>query len=167
MSRNMKFALGLVGFLVVVGLCNNLTRDDETRTVATEEPRQQPREASTQTLEYKLATIDAGGFVREDDPSVARIRTLLGNLERKFSESQQQIGDMTVRAVEMLRDEKGVVQSIVDILEGMNRITTSSSGELKYAEMVSAYIVLRGDESQTHEESIAGLRGVLRGLGVN
>lgn len=116
------------------------------------------------TLEYKLAVIDAGRYVRDDDITVARFRTLLELLSEKFIEDRQQIADMTVKAQSILRD-KGVSESLLSIMEGINGVFYGDRGHQKYAEYVGAYVTLR-IQGQTHDEAIRGLRAMLRSMGV-
>jgi hypothetical protein len=122
-----------------------------------------PKPAAQQiSLEYKLATIDKG-YVSNDDVSIARFRSLLQQLDTKYSESKQQIADMSVKAQSMLRD-KGLKESLLNIMEGMNKLF-SSPADLIYAEYMAAYVTLR-DGGQSHNEAIKGLQTILQSLGI-
>lgn len=58
-----------------------------------------------ESLEYKLAVINAGRYVSQDHITVARFRSLLQQLSNTFIENKPQISDMTVKAQELLRKE--------------------------------------------------------------
>lgn len=115
------------------------------------------------SIEYMLATIDKG-YVSRDDISIARFRSLLQQLDVKFVESKKQIGDMSVTAQNLLKEE-GVKESLMNIMEGMNQLFSGTPENLKYAEYASAYVVLRS-KGQSHDEAIGGLRAILQGLGI-
>ena len=80
-----------------------------------------PPSQAQESVEYKLAVVDRGGYVAPDDVVVARFGSLLQQLGSKFGETPERIGDMTVACRNSLR-EKGVSESIVNIMEGMNRV---------------------------------------------
>lgn len=115
------------------------------------------------SIGFKLATIDGGGSITEESPSVRRFASLLESLESQYPESQQEIADMSVRAQQIL-NEKGITESILNIMEGMNRIGPSNTVNSKYQEVVASYLVLR-DKSQSHDEAVSGMSAVLSGLG--
>lgn len=116
------------------------------------------------SLEYKLAVVDAGGFVSKDDITIARFRSLLRQLSEKYVESPQQIADMSVKAKELLREE-GVSEKMLTMMEGLNQVFSTQVPNQRYSEYVSLYIGLRR-QGQSHDASINGLRSILQGLGV-
>ena len=118
---------------------------------------------ASESLEYKLATINAGGYVSKNDIAVARFRSLLNQLSATFVEDKQQIADMSVTAQNLLKKE-GVQESLMNIMEGMNRLFPRKIGNQKYAEYAAAYVTLR-TKGQSHSEAIRGLQAILRGLG--
>lgn len=122
--------------------------------------RPEPKVDHDETLEYKLATLNARGFVPRDHISVARIRSLLIQLSSTYVESKERIGDMTFAAQQSLRDE-GIDESLLNIMEGMNQIFINKVENQKYAEYVSAYIVLRG-KGQSHLQTIGGLKSLIQ-----
>lgn len=118
-------------------------------------------------LEWKLAAIDAGSTtLPKDDVTVARFRSLLRQLGEKYPESQQQIGDMSAKAADILRDEEGISEKIVDIMEGMNQLLYSPDSGQHYANAVAYYLTLRG-HGMSHDDAIHALRGILKAAGVN
>lgn len=76
--------------------------------------------ASVPPVEYRLAVINAGSYVPEDDITVVRFRYLLEVLERKTTSSKEQISDMTCAAVQRLRNVYGVEVKLLDYMEGVN-----------------------------------------------
>jgi hypothetical protein len=117
-----------------------------------------------ESIEYKLACINAGRQVRQDDITIARFRSLLRQLSSTFVENQQQIADMSVKGQQMLKQD-GIAESLLNIMEGMNQLFSSKIENQKYAEYISAYLTLR-DKGQSHSEAIKGLQGILRAMGI-
>jgi len=122
-----------------------------------------PTAHASESLEYKLATINAGGYVSKDHITVARFRSLLNQLSATFVEDKQQIADMSVTAQNLLKKE-GVQESLINIMEGMNQLFPRKIENQKYAEYAAAYVTLRS-KGQSHTEAIRGLQAILRGLG--
>ena len=77
-----------------------------------------------ETTEYKLAVINADGYVAPDDPIVAQFRQVLADLDGKCPDTAEQIGDYAVSANKMLND-KGVSETL---LETMQYVRTSVAG---------------------------------------
>jgi hypothetical protein len=109
------------------------------------------------SLEYKLAVINAETYVREDDLVVARFRSLLRQLDQTFAEDVATIGNISVKAKNMLGGE-GIRLDMLAMMEGINR--TKPLKAPKYAEYVGAYVVNR-TQGLTHDRAIAGLNGVV------
>lgn len=119
---------------------------------------------ASESIEYKLATINAGGYVSKDHITVARFRSLLDQLSATFVENKNQIADMSVTAQNLLRKE-GIEESLLNIMEGMNKLFSRKIENQKYAEYAAAYVTLRS-KGQSHTEAFRGLQAILRGLGV-
>lgn len=123
-----------------------------------------PSPQKKESIEYMLATIEKG-YVSRDDPIIARFRSLLKQLDEKFIENKTQIADMSVGAQKLLKKEEGIKESLLNIMEGMNRLFSSKSTNLKYAEYTAAYMVLRS-KGQSHHDAIEGLKAILQTLGI-
>lgn len=95
--------------------------------------------APTNTLAYKLAVINAGGYVREKDITVTRFAYLLRTIEPKTSNTTQQIADMSVSAVQYLREKYGRDVKLLDFMEGMNRVLPSGERS-DYARATALYM---------------------------
>ena len=118
-----------------------------------------------ESLEYKLASIDAGKTLPKNHLSVKRIKFLLDDLSYTYVENEQQIADMTVRAREILQG-KYVNESLVNILSGMNSLFSKKVANQKYAEYIAAYMTLRMD-GQSHYNAVANLDALLEVMGVD
>jgi hypothetical protein len=140
-------------------LSTSLTLACTTAQSATTSPEAEP------SIENKLATVDRGTYVAPDDIAVARFRSLLHQLSTKYGETPLRIADMSVTGRKLLR-EKGVDESIQNLMEGMNQILDRPMGNQKYAEYLSMYVMLR-NAGKTHPEAIGNLSGALHELGMN
>lgn len=120
--------------------------------------------AAGETIEYQLACINAGHRVDQDDITIARFRSLFRQLSDTFVENQQQIADMSVKSLQILKQD-GISESLLNIMEGMNQLFSTKVSNQKYAEYIAAYLTLR-NKGQSHTQAIAGLQGILRGVGI-
>lgn len=113
--------------------------------------------SSNESLERKLAEINSGGYVFEEDISVNRFRFLLAQLSDRFPESREKIADISVSAQNYLK-KIGVAESLLNIMEGMYQATIlvepKTQGE--YAEWIAAYLTVR-ERGLTHDEAVDGL----------
>src|SRR5262249_444798 len=107
-------------------------------------------------LEMQLATVDG---VADDPVKVARFKSLLGQLDEAYVENPKQIADTTVKGHEILRG-KGVSESLLNMMEGMNRVFDATFKNQKYAEYMAAYLTLR-DKGQSHAEAVHGLHSLI------
>lgn len=141
MKRPFKVALVFIGFMLTA-----------------------PLSIADESLEYKLAVINAGGYVPKNHITVARFRSLLQQLSDTYVENRQQIADMTVTAQNLLRKE-GIQENLLNIMEGMNQLFSKPVGNQKYAEYAAAYVTLRG-KGQSHSQAMRGLKAILESLGI-
>ena len=136
------------GAILLLAACTS--DDDATTTVEptateaetpTSTPTDEPSGYSEDDAEYKLAVIDAGGFVATDDSSIDQYAALLDSLDAKCEEDRTLIGDQGVRATQLLADE-GISVSILEALEGINGSIPDGSPTMSCAEVGAAWIVL-------------------------
>ena len=113
-------------------------------------------------LEYQLAIINAGRYVSKNHSSVARFRNLLNQLSGKYAESKQQIADMTVKAVNLMK-KGGIEENPLRIMEGLSQLFYSRLN-LKYTEFAAAYVTLR-NSGKSHRNAVEGLRQILQATG--
>jgi len=109
-----------------------------------------------ESMEYMLASIDAGHYILRDDVSIEKFRTLLKQLDEKFVEDETQIGDISVSTKFQLRDV-GIQESLLNIMEGMNQLFSDTQEDIKYAEYTTLYLGLRKKE-YLHDNAIKGLK---------
>lgn len=101
------------------------------------------REA-TESLEHKLAVINAGRYVAVSDPSVSRFRSLLRKLESKTTNSQQEIADISVRGQKILWEQYKRRLGLLELMEAADQSLPESSIRLKYQEILAALVTLLG-----------------------
>lgn len=101
-----------------------------------------PKQSS---MEYKLAVIDRGGYVREDDPLVVRFGRALDRLEAKCPETRQQLGDMGVKGYQIMRD-KELREPLVEVFANWRASIPDSAAKGAIgpcADLLAAYVTLR------------------------
>jgi hypothetical protein len=113
--------------------------------------------SSNKSIEHKLAEVNKGGYVSEEDISVNRFRFLLTQLSDRLPESREKIADISVYGQNDLR-KIGVAESLLNIMEGMYQATIfvkpKTQGE--YAEWIAAYLTVR-EQGLSHDEAVDGL----------
>ncbi len=87
-----------------------------------------------------MASIDSGGTISADDPSVVQYQTLLDSLHNKTGDSEQAISDETVKGQQILHD-KGINITLLDLMKAMDK-ATSKSYHVHYAEALAALITI-------------------------
>ncbi|MEA3414247.1 MAG: hypothetical protein U9Q99_01850 [Nanoarchaeota archaeon] len=148
--------------LVVIGFIGSLFSSPDTNTNSqpttttqqnneetTRPPVDEPSNAQDSTeesIEDKLATINAGKYIEKDDITINRFRYLLDTLEKKTKNTKQEIADMSVAALEKVAKEKyGLDITLLELMEGANNsIPEEAMGTdaVNYAEIVVLYIEL-------------------------
>lgn len=115
-----------------------------------------------ESLEYRLAVINTGGNIRENDATISRFRSLLTQLSQNYIEDTQQIANMSV----IIRDRlsaKGIDESLLNIMEGLNQLLwPQDSKKKRYSEYAFAYAGLR-NKGLPHQDAIEILQGVVSG----
>lgn len=98
------------------------------------------------TLEHQLAIVNANQTVDETEPSIARFRYLLQQLESKTNLTQQQVGDMTLAAYELGREQHGITRmTFLEFMEQVNiAISESEYANADYAEVVTMIAIIAG-----------------------
>ena len=106
---------------------------------------------SAQTMAYKLAALEKGGYVSENDVLVKRFNYLLGQVVSQYEENQQQICDMTYKIKEMAA-ESGLKLSMEKAMEGAIQVRGKS-----YTTYCARYITLF-QKGYKHDEIISSLK---------
>ena len=120
--------LTLILFIIILVFVSN--SDSPPEYAKTEKP----------TLAYQLATINKG-YVSDDDITITRFDYLLNELSSKIINTRQQIADMSVAGVQLLRDKYGVSYSLLDFMEGTNNLIDEGS-DADYAKVATYYVSL-------------------------
>ena len=103
------------------------------------------------SIAYKLAVLEKGGYVSEDDQMVKRFDNLIQQLDNKYDVNKQQIGDMTYKLKEVAGN-RGINVSMIKVMEGATQV-----GNLTYAEYLGSYLTLR-EKGYTHDNTIKSLK---------
>jgi len=137
----------LILFSIAGGLGYGLFRCEKGLKSLTESSSSKPKTStkrnysqSTESLEYQLAVIDNKGYVSKDDTRVVRFRYLLSELDKKCSNSQQDIANATVMAQKILREKYGKEVGLLSLMEGVHQSIPDGSPTLDYAETITLYI---------------------------
>ncbi|MFW6172244.1 MAG: hypothetical protein ACOC5T_00665 [Elusimicrobiota bacterium] len=158
-KKNKKVLIIVAVSIIVLGVISYyIAREEQEKEISSS----YAQEEKTESLEYKLATIEKG-YVSRDDIIIRRFRSLLSQLSSSYVENKQQIADMTVKAQEILREEEGIKESLLNMMEGMNQILFQKVENQKYSEYMAAYMALRR-KGQSHNEAIYGLKGIVETL---
>jgi hypothetical protein len=112
-------------------------------------------------IEKKLALLDSPGASLEDlDPIlVNRFKTLLDAMTKVCEEDRAEIANWTTMAQRHLQNN-GIVESLLNIMEGANMAYVSEFGRIKYKDLMSAYSTLRIKGMQ-HKEAVTWLHQFL------
>jgi hypothetical protein len=97
-----------------------------------------PTPSAPSKMVKNLAIIEG---VENNSGKVARISSLLTELDAKYPENSEQIGDMTAGAYGEIT-KKGQSASIIGIMEAMIEVAESKS-KIPYADAVTSYALLR------------------------
>ncbi len=100
-----------------------------------------PTPSAPSEMVKNLAIIEG---VENNSGKVARISSLLTELDAKYPENSEQIGDMTAGAYDEIT-KKGQSASIIGIMEAMIEVAESKS-KVTYADAVTSYALLRVNE---------------------
>jgi hypothetical protein len=115
-----------------------------------------------ESLEYRLAVINTGGNISENDATIARFRSLLTQLSQNYIEDTLQIANMSV----IIRDRlsaNGIDESLLNIMEGLNQLLwPQDSKKKRYSEYAFAYAGLR-NKGLPHQDAIEILQGIVSG----
>jgi len=155
------YFLILIGILIASCQSNTGSKSDQesskseqSKDIAaeSEEPLSDQKVAKTEkSIAYKLAVLEKGGYVSEDDQIVKRFDNLLQQLDNKYDVNKQQIGDMTYKLKEVAGN-RGINVSMIKAMEGATQV-----GNLTYAEYLGSYLTLI-EKGYTHDNTIESLK---------
>lgn len=119
----------------------------------------------SQSIAYKLAVLEKNGYASENDQTVKRFDYLLTRLDNKYEDNKQEIADKTVKAKQLL-ENRGVKESMIKMMEGMNTINDPKDSYKNYNEYLTIYIILRSDLS-SHDETIRSMKESINLIGID
>ena len=96
--------------------------------------------SSSDSVEYKMATID-NGYIDKNDSKISNYKLLLDSLEEKTINGRIDISDITVTAQRLLR-ERGIDMTLLQILRDLDNSIPEGLTGMKLEEIASAYMVL-------------------------
>jgi len=94
------------------------------------------------TTEYKLAVIDKGGYLEEDDPVVSEYRIMLNSLKAKVINDEIDIADIVVTTQKRLKEKYQINLTILKIMKDLDSCIPDDVENLDLKEIAAAYIVL-------------------------
>lgn len=103
----------------------------------------QSQSSAEQSYEYKLAVINASGYVDPNDITVKRFRYLLDQIRSDTGYTDERISDMTVRGQEILREKYGKNVKLLDLMEACRNTLTGSPKD-KYENIVAITVMAIG-----------------------
>ncbi len=118
--------------------------------------------AQSMSLAYQLATIDKG-YVSRDDITITRFKSLLQQLDATYADNKQELGDSTVVAQRMLKNDYGIKETMLNIMEDLNKVYITKVNP-SYALYVTAYVMLRG-KGLSRQQAIIGVESFLKSIG--
>lgn len=114
---------------------------------------------NSQSLGCKMATVDTKKYYTETDPLVKRYNNMFNQLDVKYLENKDQIADMTVTAKNEL-EKIGLNEPMINIMEGISRLTDANTKNKKYADNISCYIIFRS-QGFSHYDALKKMQDLL------
>lgn len=130
--------LALVLLLGLVAACGGGT-DDEVAddTTTTEAPAEDQDDVA-----LMLASIDTGRQVDADHPAVAPIASVLDDLETQCDNTRTELGDMAVRATQLVEENGGQTPTVAVMLENVNMAIPADWARQDCAEMFAGVVTV-------------------------
>lgn len=119
---------------------------------SSDEPKTAPQPELAEILAFK-------DNVGNDATKVNRFRSLLSQLDEKYVEDRKGIASLAIVTQEMLQEE-GVTESMLNIMEGLNRAMIVKLQNQQFIEYANAYRMLR-IQGMSHDEAVDGLAAFL------
>jgi hypothetical protein len=104
-----------------------------------------PEEVENPTVEYQLAVINEGGHVEKDDPVVAEFKDLVQSIDQKSVEGPTEIGDILVKAQEILWDNYNIRVSLLGLTRELEKSLPDDGKDLNFEEIAVMYITVLGE----------------------
>lgn len=108
-------------------------------------------------MEYRVATIDAGGYIGSSDTSLARIKTLLTEVQRVYKIPQQKAAD-SAAYMKNTAAKSGVRIAAADVLDFALIACDTSCTSDEYKDNLLQYVQVRISPLRpTHQEATHAL----------
>jgi hypothetical protein len=104
-----------------------------------------PEEVENPTVEYQLAVINEDGHVEKDDPVVAEFKDLVESIDQKSVEGPTEIGDILVKAQEILWDNYKIRVSLLGLTRELEKSLPDDGKDLNFEEIAVMYITVLGE----------------------
>jgi hypothetical protein len=99
---------------------------------------------------------------RDDTLKINRYKSLLSQLSNTYTDNEEHIAG-TAYAVQGFLKDKGISETTLNVLEGLNSIFPGRVPNQKIDEWAKSYMILR-DKGQSHEQAVAGLAALAGAL---
>lgn len=80
-----------------------------------------------QTVGYKVAAIDEGGYIAPDDLKVVRVEYLLREISGKTGSDEETIANQAGKTMQLLRERYGVEVKIATLLEEAKQVVDETA----------------------------------------
>lgn len=156
--RNFKrfFIGGIVLFVLGIFVVAVLVNSNSSS--SSDSPEEQSASDDAPSIPYKLASIEAGRHIDQDDPAVPQFAAVLAGLEKEYEMPEQQIADQSVKAQQLLQ-AAGVRENLFDIMAGMNEIFSDPQPGSQFTSALAMYVEMR-KEGQSHDDALQAIREV-------
>ncbi|MBF4991090.1 hypothetical protein [Methylophilus sp. QUAN] len=118
---------------------------------ACKKPEDKKTEISN-SLEYKVASIDAGKFLPESDLSIARVNGLLNAAEEVYATPKQQVADFVVNAHEVAK-QHGAAIGAAELLDFALIACDVKCTKDNLVDYLTRYTTVRITSGQTHHQA--------------
>ena len=114
--------------------------------------------AAANSLQVKVASLDAGTLVAENSPQAQRAAAALKAASQRCTVQGQRLADQAVVTAQEVA-KQGRPASIVEILEGLDAALANAPAPRDCATVLTAYTSLRRD-GHSHSHAVVMLRSV-------
>ena len=136
----------ILSFVIIVGaLTTNCSQPSstDTSTSRSSSARSYSRSTESKSIEYKMASINKGGYISESDPTIESFRLILNRLDRECPESRSLLADMIVKTWDMFKERSGRNVSLLWVAQQLNdSVPGGMDRSLKFAEIAAAWLTL-------------------------
>lgn len=108
--------------------------------------------ADAQSLEYQLAVFNAKGYVKENDPSVAKFGFLLNKLQSKFIDNKEIIANGSAKMYDMLVEKRQIHEKFEIFFEGIYDINNKNM-KVHFIDCLVGYTYFRS-KLLSHNEAV-------------